>query len=87
MITEIQDNEFEKAIASGLNIVLFYKDKCPFCNAMKKILVKFSGMPGAKGKEISYFQINRETNPETVEALGITRIPSLFVYRDGRKNS
>lgn len=85
MITEIQDNEFETAIASGLNIVLFYKDKCPFCNAMKKILVKFSDMPAAKGKEIRYFQINRETNPDTTEALGVTRIPSLFIYRNGEK--
>lgn len=85
MITEITDKEFESATASGLNIVLFYKDKCPYCNAMKKILVKFSGMPGAKGKEINYFQINRETSPEMTESLGVDRIPSLFIFRDGEK--
>lgn len=85
MITEIQDNEFEASIASGLNMVLFYKDKCPFCNAMKKILIKFSARPAAAGKDIRYFQINRETNPQTTEALGVTGIPSLFIYRDGDK--
>ncbi|MBI9091831.1 MAG: thioredoxin family protein [Desulfobacterium sp.] len=85
MITEIQDTEFEASIASGLNMVLFYKDKCPFCNAMKKILIKFSGRPAAAGKGIRYFQINRETNPQTTEALGVTGIPSLFIYRDGEK--
>lgn len=85
MIIEITDNEFEASICAGLNIVLFYKDKCPFCNAMKKILVKFSGMPGAQGKEINYFQINRETCPRATDTLEVDRIPSLFVFRDGQK--
>lgn len=85
MIIEIEDHEFEASTASGLNMVLFYKDKCPFCNAMKKILVKFSGMPAAAGKEINYFQINRETNPKSTEALKVDRIPSLFIFRDGEK--
>ena len=85
MITEIEDKDFESTIASGLSIVLFYKDRCPFCNAMKKILVKFSGMPGAKGKEIKYFQINRETSPDITASLDVERIPSLFIFRDGEK--
>ena len=85
MITEIKDTDFGTAIASGLNIVLFYKDRCPFCNAMKKILVKFSGMPGAEGKNISYFQINRETSPRMTEALKVDRITALFVFKNGEK--
>lgn len=85
MITEITDNEFEASIASGLNIVLFYKDKCPFCNAMKKILTKFSGMPAAQGKEIKYFQVHRENNPLATKNLDVGRIPSLYIFRDGEK--
>lgn len=87
MITEITDKEFDASIASGLNIVLFYKDKCPFCNAMKKILVKFAGMPGAKGKTINYFQINRETSPRVTEQLAVGRIPSLYIFKDGEKTA
>ena len=30
MIKEITDAEFESAKASGLNILLFYKEKCPY---------------------------------------------------------
>ncbi len=86
MIKEITDAEFETSVAQGLNIVLFYKEKCPYCNAMKKILTKFSGMPAAKGKEISYFQLDRENCPKTVETLQVGRIPSLFIYKDGGKN-
>ena len=85
MIKEITDADFESATSTGLNILLFYKDKCPYCNAMKKILTKFSGMPAAQGKEISYFQLNREDCPEAVQRLEVGRIPSLFIYRDGEE--
>jgi len=85
MITEITDKEFDPAMATGLNILLFYKEKCPFCNAMKKILVKFSGMPGAKGKGIKYYQMNRENSPKTTAVLDVGRIPSLYIFRDGKK--
>ncbi|KIX13000.1 thioredoxin family protein [Dethiosulfatarculus sandiegensis] len=85
MITEITDREFEASIKGGLVIALFYKDKCPYCNAMKKILTKFAGMPAAQGKQIKYFQLNRESCPETVKELGVSRIPSLFIFRDNEK--
>lgn len=85
MIIEITDNEFDPAMATGLNILLFYKDKCPFCNAMKKILVKFSGIPGAKGKDIQYYQMNRENSPKITKFLEVGRIPSLYIFRDGKK--
>lgn len=87
MIKELTDTDFPSAVAAGLNIVLFYKDRCPYCNAMKKILTKFSGMPGAQGKAITYYQLNREDCPATVEALDVGRIPSLFIFKDGEKTA
>ncbi|MFK5953053.1 MAG: thioredoxin family protein [Desulfobacterium sp.] len=87
MIKELTDTDFQSAVSHGLNIVLFYKDKCPYCNAMKKILTKFSGMPGAQGKEITYYQLNREDCPSTVETLNVSRIPSLFIFKDGEKTA
>jgi thioredoxin 1 len=85
MIKELTDADFNGAIAQGLSIVLFYKEKCPYCNAMKKILTKFSGMPAAQNKDIQYFQLNREDCPEAVAALDVGRIPSLYIFRDGEK--
>ncbi len=87
MIKELNDTDFQATVAGGLNIVLFYKDKCPYCNAMKKILTKFSGMPAAQGKEISYYQLNRENCPAAVETLDVGRIPSLFIFKDGEKTA
>ena len=85
MLTEINDASFKENVSGPLDIVLFYKDKCPFCNAMKKILTKFADKPAAQGKPLRLFQINRETSPEMTEALGVTRIPSVMVFKGGEK--
>ena len=85
MLTEITDPDFEQSVSSGLSIVLFYKDQCPFCKAMKKILDKFSGMPAAAGKDIRLYQINRETNPNSTQSMNVERIPSVIVFRDGQE--
>ena len=85
MLIEITDQDFKERVASGLSIVLFYKDQCPFCKAMKKILDKFAGMPAAAGKDIRFYQINRETNPDSTQAMRVERIPSLIVFRDGQE--
>lgn len=85
MFTELTDDNFKDSVASELDIVLFYKDKCPFCKAMKKIISKFSEKPAAANKTISYFQIDRETNPQIVDHLAIERIPAVLVFRNGEK--
>lgn len=85
MFTEISDATFTDSVAKGLNIVLFYKEKCPFCKAMEKIITKFADRPGVSEKGIRYFHINRETSPKSVEAMAVERVPAVVVFRDGEK--
>jgi thioredoxin-like negative regulator of GroEL len=85
MFTEITDDNFADHVANGLSLVLFYKDQCPFCKAMKKIVGKFAERPGVASKEIGYCQVNRETCPKTVEAMAIERVPAILIFRDGEK--
>ena len=85
MFTEITDDNFAESITEGLNLVLFYKEQCPFCKAMKKIVTKFSERPAVVSKEISYYQINRETCPKTVEAMAVERVPAIVVFLGGKK--
>ena len=87
MFVEITDETFETSVADGLSLVLCYKEQCPFCKAMRKIITKFSDMPAAGNKQIKYFEINSETNPGQMESLRIERIPSLFIFRDGQKTA
>lgn len=85
MFTEITDDNFIDGVAEGLSLVLFYKEQCPFCKAMKKIVDKFAERPAMSDKKISYYQINRETCPKTVEAMVIERVPAILIFRDGEK--
>jgi len=83
MFTEITDENFTKSVTGELDIVLFYKDKCPFCKAMKKIITKFSERPAVAGKAIGYYQIDREANPKSTDNMAVERIPSVMVFRNG----
>ena len=85
MFTEITDDNFADSIAEGLNLVLFYKEQCPFCKAMKKIVTKFSERPAVASKEIGYYQVNRETCPQTTEAMAVERVPAIVVFLGGKK--
>lgn len=85
MFSELNDDTFAGSTADGLNIVLFYKEQCPFCKAMKKIITKFSQRPAAADKQIGYFQINRETSPASTASMQVERIPAVIVFRDGVK--
>lgn len=85
MFTEINDDSFAASVASGHNLVLFYKEQCPFCKAMKKIVDKFAERPGVAEKGITFLQINRETSPAVTEAMAVTRIPAILIFKDGVK--
>lgn len=85
MFIEVTDETFAEKVASELDIVLFYKEKCPFCKAMKKIITKFADRPAASGKNIGYYQIDRESNPDSTARMQIERIPSVVVFQNGEK--
>ena len=83
MFTEITDENFTESVTGDLDIVLFYKDKCPFCKAMKKIITKFAERPAVAGKAIGYYQIDREANPQSTADMAVERIPAVMVFRNG----
>ena len=85
MFKEITDTEYPEVLGQGMAILLFHKERCPYCNAMKKILTKFNDRPAAQGKDITYLSMDREKNPETVAALNVTGVPALFIFKNGEK--
>jgi thioredoxin-like negative regulator of GroEL len=85
MFTEITDDSFTESVAEGLNIVLFYKDQCPFCKAMKKIIGKFAERPAVAAQQIGYLQVNRETCPKSTESMAVERVPAVIVFRGGKR--
>ena len=66
-----------KKIAGG--IVLFHKKLCPHCLNMQKVLTKLS----AKRSEISIMYIDSEENPQAMDSLGVERVPTMVIIKDG----
>jgi thiol-disulfide isomerase/thioredoxin len=85
MFTETDDSSFAARVADGVSLVLFYKEQCPFCKAMKKIITKFAQRPAVAVQNIQYLQINRETSPAMAAQWEIERCPTLLVFRDGQQ--
>lgn len=78
---ELDDTSFRATLAETTGgIVLFYKALCPHCKNMEKVLEKFS----AKVPEAALMKIDSEQCPEAMSTLGVERVPTLLIIRNGR---
>jgi thioredoxin-like negative regulator of GroEL len=68
------------ALVAGSNcLVVLYKDRCPYCAVVFKVLAKC--LPGYPGLKIG--GINSEEHPEMLARLGTSKVPTVFVYAGG----
>jgi thioredoxin 1 len=79
MLDEIDDSTFKEKIGEGTCLVLFYKDPCPFCKAMKGAIGKFAG----KRPDLRTMQINGLDNPGAAGEMGVERYPDVIFFKDG----
>ena len=77
---EIDGNELERIVENGLVVVDFHADWCAPCRFLKPILEKvereFDG--------ITFVKVNIEEYPEIAFKYGITSIPTVLIFHDGR---
>jgi thioredoxin 1 len=76
----LTDNDYQVRLEHSSGILLFYKKLCPNCKAMEKMLDKFF----AANPEISYFRIDSEECPAAMKSLGVERVPTLCILKDGQ---
>lgn len=75
----ITDANYRANLEGMTGLVLFYKKLCPNCKALEKMLEKFfAANPG-----IPYLRIDSEECPEAMKALGVERVPTILVLRNG----
>ncbi len=70
---------YDALVAGSDCLVILYKDRCPYCAVVFKVLAKcLPAYPGLKAAAI-----NSEEHPEMLGRLGTSKVPTVFVYAGG----
>ena len=81
MFEELSDATFDGRIAEvKAGACIFYKQLCPHCKNMEKVLEKFSRLQ----PEVTLLSVDIEQNPVSAGACGAERAPTIIVIRDGK---
>ena len=80
MFTPVTNADYATKIAEIKDgILLCHKKLCPHCKNMEKVLTKFAD--GRSG--ITFYSLDSEENPEAMQGLGVERVPTILVIRNG----
>jgi thioredoxin 1 len=80
MVKELNDDSFEKEIngVKGKVLVDFYADWCGPCKMLSPIMEDISN-------KHHVFKVNVDTSMELAEEFGISAIPCVLVFEDGKE--
>lgn len=82
LVKHITDAEFPTTIATGVTLVDFWAPWCGPCRMIAPILDELAGELGGKAQIV---KINVDENPVVAGQYGIMSIPSLLLFKDGKK--
>jgi thioredoxin 1 len=79
--THLTQETCAQAVADAdKGLLLCHKKLCPHCKNMEKVMEKFS----AKHPDVSLFLLDSEEEPEALAALGVERVPTVLVLKEGK---
>lgn len=61
-------------------LVVFFKDLCPNCKVLMKVLEKCL----VQHSELNISGVNTEENPDLMEASDVSKVPTVIVYKKGK---
>lgn len=81
MFTPLSNEDYAQKIESSEQAVLLcHKKLCPHCKNMHAVLGKFGqNMPG-----IVFYTLDNEENAEPLKTLGVERVPTILVIKNGK---
>jgi thioredoxin 1 len=82
LVKHITDAEFQNTVANGVTLIDFWAPWCGPCKMIAPILEELAGELGDKAKIV---KINVDDNPQVAGQYGIMSIPTLLLFKDGKK--
>ena len=81
-VTHITDAEFKTTVAQGVTLVDFWAPWCGPCRMIAPILDELAVELKDKAKIV---KINVDENPVVAGQFGVMSIPTLLLFKDGKK--
>lgn len=75
------EEEFKKEIGSGTAFVDFYADWCGPCRMLAPVIDKVAHEVSG----VKFLKVNVEDMQDAVEKLGISSIPTLILFKNGKE--
>ena len=82
MASEITDANFAETIKTGVTLVDFWAPWCGPCQMQGPIVDKVAAAYEGKA---TVGKLNVDENPDTAAQFGVMSIPTLIVFKDGKK--
>ena len=79
-VKTLDNSNFKETISSGTTLVDFYADWCGPC----KMIAPLVGEIANERDDITVGKINVDISPEIAIEFGVTSIPTLIVFKDGK---
>ncbi len=82
LVKHISDADFQATVATGVTLVDFWAPWCGPCKMIAPVLEEIAGELGGKAQIV---KINVDENPLVAGQYGIMSIPTLLLFKDGKK--
>ena len=82
LVAHITDDQFQTTVAKGVTLVDFWAPWCGPCRMIAPILDELAGELKEKARIV---KINVDENPLVAGQIGVMSIPTLLLFKDGKK--
>lgn len=79
-VVKLTDASYQTETGSGTVLVDFWAEWCGPCRMVSPIVEELAGEMG----DVKFAKLNIDENQNTAQSLGITSIPTLLLYKDGK---